>query len=78
EANRWTITQIKENIGAIDAGKAAGITQGMKLIVFRDNKFVGYFCVVTVRPNQAAGTFSQLQLPPKVGDALVSGKTLER
>ncbi len=62
------ITSVDQNIAAIDVGSAKGLKNGMKLIVYRNDKFVAYLRIEEVDVDSAAGVIEKKQLDPIVGD----------
>ena len=68
---RTSIRSIQGTTIHINAGSNQGVKRGMKLIVFRDDKFVGYLQIVQVDANQAAGSLTRKIRPPAKGDTVV-------
>ncbi len=62
-----TIDEVKGDVASINIGSAKGIRQGMRLIVYRGDTFVGYLQVAEVGLEDAAG-FVDGKLAAKVGD----------
>lgn len=63
-----SITSVDKNLAAINVGSAKGIKRGMKLIVYRNDRFVAYLRVDEVDVDSAAGVIEKKQLDPIVGD----------
>jgi hypothetical protein len=66
-----SITAVKGLMVMVDVGKDYGVDEGMRLIAYRDDKFVGYLRVEQVGLREAACTFSRQILPPQIGDHVV-------
>ncbi len=62
------ITSVDQNIAEVDVGSAKGLKSGMKLIVYRNDKFVAYLRIEEVDVDSAAGVIEKKQLDPIVGD----------
>jgi restriction endonuclease len=67
-----TVTAVSDNLASINVGTAHGVKQGMKLIVYRGDQFVGTLKVEEVRPNEAAGILMNQRLAPMQGDRVTS------
>lgn len=65
------ITAIEGLMVMVDVGKDFGLEEGMRLISYREDKFVGYLRVEQVGRRESACTFSRQILPPQVGDHVV-------
>ncbi len=65
------ITAINGLMVMVDVGKDFGLEEGMRLISYREDKFVGYLRVEQVNTREAVCTFSRQILPPQVGDHVV-------
>lgn len=66
-----TITAMKGLMVMIDVGKDTGVEEGMRLITYRDDKFVGYLRVEQVGRRESVCSFSRQILPPQLGDHVV-------
>lgn len=66
-----TISAIKGLLVLIDIGKRDGLEEGMRLIVYREDQFVGYLRVEQVGLREAACTFTRQILPARVGDHVI-------
>jgi myosin heavy subunit len=71
-----TVTTVRGNIASVNIGSAQGIKEGMKLIVYRGDQFVGHLKVEQVDVNQAAGMVTEKQLDPMQGDRVTSAASL--
>ncbi|MBN1942970.1 MAG: hypothetical protein JW849_06715 [Phycisphaerae bacterium] len=71
QAVTGNITAIKGLMVMIDAGKNNGVEDGMRLIVYRDDKFIGYLRVEQTAQKESACTFTRQILPPRVGDNVI-------
>jgi hypothetical protein len=65
------ITAVKGHMVMVDVGKNLGVEPGMRLISYREDKFVGYLRVEQVARREAACSFSRQILPPRIGDHVV-------
>ena len=59
---------VRGDMGRIDVGTALGVTRGMKLAIYRADKFVAFFQVSEVTEKSAGGFIVARKLAPKVGD----------
>ncbi len=67
-----TITAVKDNVASIDRGTRHGVGKGMRLIIYRDDKFIGYLSVAVVDLDQAAGFVTTKALDVKAGDKVTN------
>lgn len=65
------ITSIDDQIIKINVGSLQGLQAGMRLIVYRRDKFIGYLRVDIVGETTAAGAMSRQVLMPQIGDNVV-------
>jgi len=65
------ITSIDDQIIKINVGSLHGLQAGMRLIVYRRDKFVGYLRIDIVGDTTAAGAMSRQVFPPQIGDNVV-------
>lgn len=65
------IQTLREVLVTLNIGRAEGLSRGMRLIVFRDDQFVGYLQVDHVEEHTASGTITRKVLEPKVGDFVI-------
>ncbi|MBS3820778.1 MAG: hypothetical protein KGY81_03345 [Phycisphaerae bacterium] len=65
------IKELGEAAIIINIGSAKGVEPGMRLIVYREDKFVGYIETNHVQQDEAAGTMKQRIREPKVGDYVI-------
>ena len=68
-----TVVAVRGSMASINIGKAAGVKKGIKLLIRRGERFVGYLRVTLVDPDEAAGTLMDLQMPVERGDKVRSG-----
>jgi len=68
-----TIVAVESPIASINIGKAAGVKKGMKLLIRRGGRLVGYIRITLVNPDEAAGTLLDLQMPVERGDKVIPG-----
>ena len=73
-----TILAVKEGIASINVGSAKGIRPGMRLVVYRGNRFVGYLKIVEVEAKEAAGLMVDTVLDVRPGDKLTSESVISR
>ena len=66
------VIAVNNDVASIDAGSRKGLKSGMKLIVFRDSKFVAYLRVAEVDTNEAVGIITDRKLDPVTGDKVMS------
>ncbi len=71
-----TVTAVRDNIASVNIGKAQGIKEGMKLIVYRGDQFVGHLKIENVDLNAAAGMVTDKRLDPMQGDRVTSSASL--
>ena len=69
-----TLTAISDDVGSINVGSAKGVKQGMRLIIFRGDKFVAHFKVSEVDVNESVGIVIDRQADPVQGDKVMSRK----
>jgi myosin heavy subunit len=67
-----TVTAVSDNLASINIGSAHGIKEGMKLVVYRGDQFVGHLKIEQVRVNEAAGIIVDKRLAPRQGDKVTS------
>jgi hypothetical protein len=65
------ITAIRQMMLLIDVGSKDGLEKGMRLIVFRGDRFVGYLRVDEVAETESAGTLVRTVMNPQVGDNVI-------
>lgn len=65
------LTEVNDITLVVNAGRNKGVKKGMRLIVYRDDKFIGYLDIVEVRDEEAAGTMNQRIRDPQVGDSVI-------
>ncbi len=68
------IGQIKTVNGqkiVIDMGSKNGLEKGMRMIVFRGDKFIGYLRMDEIGQAESSGTIVRQVLEPKVGDKVI-------
>ncbi|MBN1555456.1 MAG: hypothetical protein JXA11_11980 [Phycisphaerae bacterium] len=65
------ITAMKGLMVMIDIGRHHGVEDGMRLITYREDKFVGYLRVEQAGKFESACTFTRQILPSKVGDNVI-------
>lgn len=63
---------VRGDMGRIDVGTALGVKRGMKLAIYRADKFVAFFQVSEVTERSAGGFIVARKLDPKVGDRVSS------
>jgi hypothetical protein len=66
------ITSVRGELASINVGSAQGVTRGLKLTIYRGANFVGYLRVDEVDEGEAAGTITDKQLDPTVGDKVTT------
>jgi predicted RNase H-like nuclease (RuvC/YqgF family) len=67
-----TVTAVKGDLASINVGSAQGVQKGMKLVIYRGNKWVAHLRVEEVDVSQAAGIVMDKQLDPAQGDKVAS------
>jgi len=67
-----TITSVRGDVAGINIGSAKGIRSGMKLIIFRGSRFVGYLRVQAVEVDEAAGTVLESRSKAVKGDKVTT------
>ncbi|MFP4356066.1 MAG: hypothetical protein ACLFUJ_13165 [Phycisphaerae bacterium] len=67
-----TITAVKNDIASIDAGSAAGVTKGMRFVIYRGENFVGYLNIEVVEASKSAGFVSGGELQAQIGDRVTN------
>ena len=65
------ISAVDELMIMVDIGKEAGLEEGMRLIAYRDDKFIGYLRVEEVSSSEAACSFTRKIVEPKTGDNVI-------
>ena len=71
-----TILAVKDRIASINAGTAKGVKAGMRLVVYRNDRFVGYLKVIEVEAQEAAGLIIESVLDAQQGDKVTSEQTM--
>ncbi|MBI5724222.1 MAG: hypothetical protein HZA50_09715 [Planctomycetes bacterium] len=66
------VTAVNNNMASINIGSAHGVAVGQKLIIYREDKFIGYLKVEEVFPSEAAGIVVDQQFEPLRGDKVTS------
>ncbi|MGC9454965.1 MAG: hypothetical protein ACP5HU_08870 [Phycisphaerae bacterium] len=69
------VTTVDGNVVGINAGSAQGVTEGMRMIIYRDARLVAQLDVEEVDTSSAAGIVTSRQLDPRPGDKVTT--TLE-
>jgi uncharacterized phage infection (PIP) family protein YhgE len=67
-----TVTAVSGNLASVNVGSAHGVKEGMRLIVYRGDQFVGHLKVEQVEVNEAAGMVINKRLDPIQGDRVTS------
>jgi len=62
------IVAVRNDIASINVGKAHGVTVGMKMVITKNTRFVGYLQIEEVDASEAAGIVKDKQAEPQVGD----------
>lgn len=65
------ITALKGLMVMVDIGSDQGLEDGMRLIVYREDKFIGYLRVEKTNRSESACTFTRQILRPKLGDNVI-------
>ena len=52
-------------------GEEAGLEEGMRLIAYRNDRFIGYLRVEEVSTREAACSFTRKIIEPKAGDSVI-------
>ena len=73
---RATILAVKNRIASINAGTAKGVRAGMRLVVYRNDRFVSYLKVIEVEAQEAAGLIIEPVLDAQQGDKVTSEQTM--
>ncbi|NBB94713.1 MAG: hypothetical protein GVY16_03135 [Planctomycetes bacterium] len=71
-----TITAVEGNLASANVGSAHGVKDGMMLIVYRGDQFVGHLKVEEVEVNESAGMVVNKRLDPIQGDRITSSTSL--
>ncbi len=73
-----TITAVipAENVASINVGSAQGVRKGMKLVIYRGAKLVGWLRIEDVELQQAAGIIVEKQIDPMQGDKVATSESL--
>lgn len=71
-----TVTSVRANLASVNVGSAHGVKEGMKLIIYRGDQFVGHLKIEQVRVNEAAGMVTDKRLDPLQGDRVTSPASL--
>ena len=67
-----TILAVKEGIASINAGSAKGVRPGMRLIVHRGERLVGYLKIIEVEAQESAGLLVDDVMKAQQGDKVTS------
>jgi myosin heavy subunit len=67
-----TVTTVRGELASINIGAAQGVTRGMKLYIYRNDRFVGYITVSEVEEGEAAGVISDKQVDVLPGDQVTN------
>ena len=65
------VLAINNDVASINAGSRKGVKTGMKLIIFRQDKFVAYLRISEVDINEAVGVVTDRKLDPVQGDKVM-------
>lgn len=65
------VSNVSDDLIQVNLGLTHGITKGMKLILYRKDKFVGVMEVKIVQKTASVGKITQTNLEPRVGDGVV-------
>jgi len=72
-----TILAVSEGIASINAGSARGVRAGMKLVVYRGGRLVGFLKIREVDAQEAAGVMYDSILTAQQGDKVTSQQALQ-
>lgn len=72
-----TILAVREGVASINVGSARGVTRGMRLVIHRGNKLVGYLRIENVSAQDAAGVIIESKLPVARGDKVYTQQSNE-
>ena len=67
-----TVTAVRGELASVNIGSAHGVVRGLKLYIYRDDRFVGYLRVDEVDEGESAGTVVDKQLDPVEGDKVTN------
>ena len=67
-----TILAVKDGIASINAGSAKGVKAGIRLVVHRGARFVGYLKIVEVEAQESAGLMVDAVLSAQQGDKVTT------
>jgi hypothetical protein len=65
------IVRIDGSTLVLDIGSAHGVTKGLRLIVYRDDQFIGYLFIESVSDEQSAGLLKTRIQEPRIGDKVI-------
>ena len=65
------ISAVDELMILVDIGEEAGLEEGMRLIAYRNDRFIGYLRVEEVSTREAACSFTRKIIEPKAGDSVI-------
>ncbi len=65
------ISAVNDMVVMVDLGRDNDLEEGMRLIAYRDDKFIGYLRVEQVGTSESACTFTRQILQPCVGDKVI-------
>ena len=65
------ISAVDELMIMVDIGEEAGLEEGMRLIAYRNDRFIGYLRVEEVSTREAACSFTRKIIEPKPGDNVI-------
>ncbi|MBS3734046.1 MAG: hypothetical protein KGY99_03885 [Phycisphaerae bacterium] len=68
---RGTVRDVDGDLVGINVGRTHGVTEGMRMVVMRGSKFVGFLKVAHVKAVEAAGAVSKAQRQPEIGDTVL-------
>ena len=63
---------VSNDVVSINIGSAGGIKPGMRLIIYRENKFVANLRIAEVDINEAVGIISDKKQDPVQGDKVMA------
>ena len=73
-----TVLAVKEGIASINAGSAKGVKPGIRLVVYRRNRFVGYLKIIEVEAQESAGLIVEAVLDAQQGDKVTNEETVSK
>ena len=65
------VTTVKGDLLSINIGSAKGVREGMLLVIYRNDKFVGYLRIDEVEIDQAVGVIVEKKFDPQKGDGVM-------